>query len=308
MQLERPVVHVGAAHQGHLPVYHDALGVDEAGGIAVNLDAVGQQLTPVGLRHHIDIFLVRDGGYHQPHVHPCVGGDAQGLLHGLLHRVIGRGDIQHLLGGGDQLEVGVLDGIVRIVQRTVREGLAPAGALDLHPGTVVVVLIGQGAADHLPHLNELGGKAPGPGTVDPDTGILPVAEPDKEVGVFIGNIDASGVGVHPVNDGDLPVVPVVEVNPIHVAVDWIEHLHLHAGVLQGLEGGVGKAGEVAEVVEDDPHLHTGGGPLPQHMEDPVPDLALRQDVILQEDVDLRSLEVEHQVIEEIGSLREIPGL
>ena len=44
------------------------------------------------------------------------------------------------------------------------------------------------------------------------------------------------------------------------------------------------------------------------MEDPVPDLALRQDVILQEDVDLRSLEVEHQVIEEIGSLREIPGL
>ena len=269
---------------------------------------MGQQLTPVGLRHHVDIFLVRDGGYHQPHVHPCVGGDAQGLLHGLLHRVIGRGDIQHLLGGGDQLEVGVLDGIVRIVQRTVREGLAPAGALDLHPGTVVVVLIGQGAADHLPHLNELGGKAPGPGTVDPDTGILPVAEPDKEVGVFIGNIDASGVGVHPVNDGDLPVVPVVEVNPIHVAVDWIEHLHLHAGVLQGLEGGVGKAGEVAEVVEDDPHLHTGGGPLPQHMEDPVPDLALRQDVILQEDVDLRSLEVEHQVIEEIGSLREIPGL
>ncbi|SCJ73268.1 Uncharacterised protein [uncultured Blautia sp.] len=61
-----------------------------------------------------------------------------------------------------------------------------------------------------------------------------MAEPDKEVGVFIGNIDASGVGVHPVNDGDLPVVPVVEVNPIHVAVDWIEDLHLHASVLQGL--------------------------------------------------------------------------
>lgn len=50
-------------------------------------------------------------------------------------------------------------------------------------------------------------KPQAPGTVDPDAGILPVAEPDKEVGVFIGNIDASGVGVHPVNDGDLPGGP-----------------------------------------------------------------------------------------------------
>ncbi len=61
-----------------------------------------------------------------------------------------------------------------------------------------------------------------------------MAEADEQVGVLISDVDAAGVGVHPVNDGDLPVVPVVEVNPIHVAVDWIEDLHLHASVLQGL--------------------------------------------------------------------------
>ena len=112
----------------------------------------------------------------------------------------------------------------------------------------------------------------------------------------------------PVDDGDLPVIPVVEVDAVHIAVDGVEHLHLDAGVLQGPEGIVGKAGEIAEVVEDDPHLHAGGGPLPQDGEDPVPDLPLRQDIILQEDIDLRPPEMVDQVVKEHVPLREIAGL
>ena len=134
-----------------------------------------------------------------------------------------------------------------------------------------------------------------------------MAEADEQVGVLIPDVDAAGIGVHPVDDGDLPVVPIVEVDPVHIAVDGVEHLHLHAGVLQGLEGGVGEAGQVAEVVKNDPHLHAGGGPLPQDREDAVPDLPLRQDVVLQEDVDLRLPQVVDQVVEERGALREVPG-
>ena len=55
---------------------------------------------------------------------------------------------------------------------------------------------------------------------------LPVAEADDQVGVFIRYVDASGIGNASINDGDFPVIPVVEVNTIDITVDRIEHLHL----------------------------------------------------------------------------------
>ena len=87
-----------------------------------------------------------------------------------------------------------------------------------------------------PPLDKLGREAPGAVTVDADGGVLPVTEADIQVGILVRHVDAAGVGGGAVNDGDLPVVPVVKVNAVHIAVYGIEHLHLNAGVLHGLEG------------------------------------------------------------------------
>ena len=116
VELERAVVHISAADQRCLPVCQDAFGVKKTGGVFVDFDAVAQQLSPIGLRNHIgELVVVRNAGDQQPYIHPRVGGDAQGLLHGFFHRIVGGGDIQHPLGGGDQLEIGLFNGIVRII-------------------------------------------------------------------------------------------------------------------------------------------------------------------------------------------------
>ncbi len=309
VELEGPVIHIGAANQGYLPVRHDAFGVEKAGGVFVDLHAVAQKLPPVGLRHHVgELVVVRDAGDEEPHVHPSVGGDAKSLLHGLLHGVIGRGEVEHLLGGGDELEVDFLNGVVRVVQGPVGKGLAPAlGVFRRMAGAVVVVLVVEGAPHHFPHLHKLGCKAPDSLALNANGGVLPVAEADNQVGVFVGKVDASGVGVLPVDNGNFPVVPVVEIDAVHIAVDGVEGLDLDARILEGLEGLVGEAGEVAEVVEGDVDFHPGGGPLLQNGEDAVPELPLRQDVVFQEDIKFRLLQALNQVLEELCALLEIDG-
>ena len=310
VELEGPIVHIRAADQSHLPVRHDAFGVEEAGGVFIDLHAVAQKLPPVSLGHHVGkLVVVRNAGDKNPHVHPRVGGDAQGFLHGLLHGVIGGGEVEHLLGGGDELQIDFFNGIVRVVQGPVGKGLAPApGAFHFVPGAVVVVLVVEGAPHHLPHLHELGGEPPDPRALDADGGVLPVSEADDEVGVFVGDVDAPGIGELPVDDGDFPVIPVVEVDAVHIAVNGVEGLHLNARVLEILERLVGKAGEVAEIIEGDVDFHAGGGPLLQNGEDAVPELSLRQDVVLQKNIDLRLLQVLDQVLEKLRALLEIDGV
>ena len=309
MELEGPVVHIGAAHQRQLPVRQNALGVEEAGGVAVDLHPVAQQLPPVGLRHHVGHLLVRDARHHQPDIHPGVGGDAQGLLHGGLHGVVGGGEVEHPPGLADDLEIGLQHRVVGVILRPVAEGLAVAfPRRGLRPGAVVVQLVGQLPADHPPHADKLQREAPGGVPLDPDAGILPVAEAADAVGVLVADVDAPGIGPVPVDDGDLPVVPVVEVEPVHVLVDGVEDLQLDAAVLDGLQHGVRESGDVAEVVEDDLDLHPGGGPLPQDGEDPVPDLPLRQDVVLQEDVRLGLSQMLDEVVEKRRPVREVVGV
>ena len=90
-------------------------------------------------------------------------------------------------------------------------------------------------------------------------------------------------------------------------MDGVEHLHLDARVLHGLKGGVGQPGEIAEVVEDDAHLHARRGPLFQHGKDPVPDLALCQDIVLQKDIDLRLPQVVDEIVKKRGAVGKITG-
>ena len=202
-------------------------------------------------------------------------------------------------GLADDLEVGFQHRVIRVVLRPVAEGLAVAlPRRGLRPGPVVVQLVGHLAADHPPHTDELQRKAPGGVPLDADAGILPVAETADAVGVLVSDVDPAGVGPVPVDDGDLPVVPVVEIKPVHILVDGVEDLQLDAAVLNGLEHRVREPGDVAEVVKDDLDLHPGSGPLPEDCEDPIPDLPLRQDVVLQENVSLGLCQVLDKVIEE----------
>ena len=283
--------------------------MEEAGGIAVDLHPVAQQLPPVGLRHEVGQLLVRDTRHHQPDVHPGVRRDAEGLLHGGLHRVVGRGEVEHPPGLADDLEIGLQHRVIGVILRPVAEGLAPAlPRRGLRPGAVVVQLVGHLPADHPPHTDELQGEAPCGVALDADAGILPVAEAADTVGILVADVDAPGIGPMPVDDGDLPVVPVVEVEPVHVLVDGVEDLQLDAAVLDGLQHGVREPGDVAEVVEDDLDLHSGGGPLPEDREDAVPDLPLRQDVVLQEDIGLGLGQMLDEVVEERRPVRKVVGV
>ena len=55
-------------------------------------------------------------------------------------------------------------------------------------------------------------------------------------------------------------------------------------------------------------FYPGGGPLLQNGENPVPELSLRQNIILQEDINLRLLEALNQVLEKFRALLEVDGV
>ena len=134
-----------------------------------------------------------------------------------------------------------------------------------------------------------------------------MAETDDQVGIFVGDVDAAGIGHPAVNDSDLPVVPVVEVDAVHIPVDRVENPHLDPRVLNVLQGIICQAGQITEVVKNQIDLHPGRSPLLQHAEDAVPDLSLCQDVILHEDGVLRLCQVGDQVLKKGSAVPEIPG-
>ena len=134
-----------------------------------------------------------------------------------------------------------------------------------------------------------------------------MAEPLHQIGVLVADVDAAGIGHLAVDYGDFPVIPVVEVDAVYITMYRIEHLHLNTSALNGLEGLVGQAGQISEIVEDDMDFHAGGHPLFQRGKDSVPDPAFRQNVVFQENIDLRFLEMGDQIVKKRRAVSEIPG-
>ena len=104
------------------------------------------------------------------------------------------------------------------------------------------------------------------------------------------------------------MVPVIEVDTVDITVNRVKHLHLDAGVLDGLKRIIGKPCQISKIVEDDMNFHPSGGPLLQYRENTVPDLSLRQNVVLQKNIDLRVNQPVHQIVKKGPAVSKIPDI
>ena len=113
--------------------------------------------------------------------------------------------------------------------------------------------------------------------------------------VFVRQIHPAGEGGVAVDDGYLPVVPVVVVGGDKGGHGG-EHLALYAQFLQALGVVVGQGGKLAGAVVHHPHFQALGGLPGQYLQDPAPHQALVDDEILQKDEMLRLLQLPQQLL------------
>ena len=227
MQLETAIVHVYRAHKGHFAVHQYALAVEQPRCEGVDLHPVAEQFAPVAFCHQIGKLVIGDTGHQQLRFHAAVRRHAQGTHHWLVNGQIRRGNGQRLPGAGDQLQKGVLSGVDGIVVRSVHKGLDKTFPLHAKARPVLVIPLVQRAAHALPQVDKLTGQSPCSLSGQPHAAILPIAETLHNVGVFVRQIGASGIRHLAVDTGDLPVVTVVEVQPVHILMHRIEDFDLH---------------------------------------------------------------------------------
>ena len=185
-----------------------------------------------------------------------------------------------------------------VVVRPVHKGLAEARRLPVVVGAVVVPLLHQLSAVALPHMEELPCQAPCAGAVQPDAAVLPIAETDGKVGVFVCHVGSAGVGRAAVDADDLPMIPIVEVQAVDVVVDRVKDLYLYPALPQGLDLSGGKAHHAAEVIEDNLDLHAFRRLPAEDLRHAVPYLSLRNDEELQKDEMLRLLQLLQHILQE----------
>jgi len=100
-------------------------------------------LADVGVRHRVGVPVIRRTGQHQPDVHPAVAGDAQRAHDVLVGDKIRRRDIKEAARAADELQKGILGGVVGIILRTVEKRLAEAVRCRRGVRPVVVPLLVQ---------------------------------------------------------------------------------------------------------------------------------------------------------------------
>ena len=194
-----------------------------------------------------------------------------------------------------------------MVQGRIRVGLDPAGAGEPGHGLgpeQVEVLLPAGAV--VPHGQEHDGHGPHRLPPQEDGAVLPVAEPHPAVDILVRQVHPPGEAPLPIDDAQLPVVPVVHPQGQH-RDQPVEHPALDAPGRHLVIISAGQGEHAAEVVIDQPHLHPGGGLPLQDVQDGVPALPLLEDEILQEDVTLRLLQLLQHPHESQVAHREIFG-
>ena len=264
-----------------------------------------KQLADVGVRHRVGVPVVRRAGQHQPDVHPSVAGDAQRAHDVLVGDKIRRRDIKEAARAADELQKGILGGVVGIILRTVEKRLTEAVRCRRGVRPVVVPLLVQLAAEKAPHIEERRGQAPDALALQADAAVLPVAEAVDEVRVLVGDVHAAGVGGLAVDDRDLAVVAVIEIEAVDILVHGVEDDDLHARVAQRLQALRAETLDVAKVVEDDLDLHAAAGALAKGRAHAVPELSLGEDKILHEDEALCRFDATEDILQQQRPLGKI---
>ena len=212
LKVKAAVIQVAAAHGRIEVIRHHRLGVDKAGGELEDSGSRLQQHRVVGLGHGEDAFFVRDVRRHDAHVHPRPGGDAEGGGDGLVDGQIGRSDIEVPLGLRDHLQVQVRPyGVVGVGRVGIGDNDTSGGLQRRQLPGPEQAEVGAGVLV-VPHGQEEDGQAPSGLPPQAQGVVLPVAKALFSVHVFVGQVQTADVAGHAVDDGDLPVVPVVLVD------------------------------------------------------------------------------------------------
>ena len=295
MEIEAAVIHIGGAHNRHLIVRYEHLGVDKSGGVLIDFDAAPDQLGIIGTGHHMDIPFIRHMGCDDAHIDSALGGVDERSDHLIVQDQIGRRDIDIVMGPVDDLHIGSFRHI-EVVQGAVAEGLHKAIAGQVHGGTVPVK-VRLHCGGELPHHQEHQREVPHRLSPEHHSGILPVSVLLIGVDVLVRQIESAAVADIAVNDGDLPVIPIVH-RHIQMGAEGVEDSCADARLFQGgtVVGGQGLEG--AHIIVEQPDFHTGSRLLLENLQDGVPHLALPNDEILHEDKLLRLLELLFQRFKE----------
>ena len=163
---------------------------------------------PGQLEHHL---LVRNARGHDPHIHAPFRRQTQGGLHLVIHDQVGRKNIDVIPRLVQNIQVDVLRHDL-VVQGGVPVGLHEALALKglRVPDLGTVRIIGTvRAALGIPHPQEHHRIIPDGLALQHKACILPVAETDLFINIFVRQIDAAAESRMPVDDRDFPVIPVV---------------------------------------------------------------------------------------------------
>ena len=90
VEIEAAVIHIGGAHDCHLIIRYEHLGVDKSGGVLIDLDAAPDQLGIIGTGHHVDIPFIRHMGCDDAHIDSALGGIDERSDHLIVQDQIGR--------------------------------------------------------------------------------------------------------------------------------------------------------------------------------------------------------------------------
>ena len=215
VEVEAAVVEVDGANDGSGIVGDEGFGVEEAGGVFVDLDAVAQKGGIIGAGDGEDVPFIGNMGHSDADVDAALGGGAERSGELVIQDEVGGIDVDVLGGVVDDLEIDVFGNGLG-VQRAVRVGQHVAvagkiiGMVDMRQVRHVVLVAGAVFGEVVPEGEEHDGEAPDGFTLQPNASIFPMAVFFVGVDVFVSQVDAAGIGDLTVDDQDLAVVAVVE--------------------------------------------------------------------------------------------------
>ena len=281
MVVQAPVVQIDGTYHRLGVVHHKAFGVNETGGVGVELDAGAVQGGKVGLGQIVGGLFVGDPRQDDPHIHAPAGSVAKRRLHLPIQNEIGRHDMNIPFCPVQQVDVDLLAHPV-VVQGRVGIGHHETGDL-LHLSRVCQEFVVLGASQiGTPELEEHDREAADSFALEHDGGVLPVTVFFVAIDVLVRQIHAAGKACVSVDDQDLPVIPVVVVGGDE-GLQGREDLTLDAKLLHFLRVISRQKGELAGAVVHEPHIHARRRFPLQNLQNGVPHVPLVQDEILQED-------------------------